>query len=340
MRKKQKIGVVLAGGGAKGAYEVGFIRALSEFGIEPDVIAGTSIGALNGCLYASLKNTQDTYKILKKVWNRLKKESPLKIDKLDSALHLTDLLLLIKNGGSLSSTALSPKNKGIFQTNPVLEILQKNTSIQGIKKGLPFYISMSEANDTLEDVLHLMDLNRFLNLTKVKTHYLKVQEIKDENIYKCILASAALPFLFDAQEIDGKMYRDGCLGVNYDSSANAPVLPLIQQEKCNLIFVCHLDDKVSFVEQYGEFENTKIIEVTPRKDTFTSALDPLRFNQEKIDFWMKRGYQDSKKVLKAFREGKTIEKLGVNKTQEVKETIVKTAIQGLVALIQKNNTKE
>lgn len=337
VKRKQKIGIVLAGGGAKGAYEVGFIRALGEFGIEPDVIAGTSIGALNGCLYASLKNTQDTYKALRKVWNQFKKESPLKIDKLDSALHIADLVV---NYNKLLPSPLASKNRGILQTNPIEEILKKNVPIEKIQEGLPFYIAMSEANDTLEDVLHLMDLNRFLSLSRVKTHYLKVQKIRNENIHKCILASAALPFLFDAQEIDGKFYRDGCLGENYDSSANAPVLPLIQQEKCNLIFVCHLDDKVSFAEQYAEFKNVKIIEVIPQKDTFTSALDPLKFNQERIDFWMKRGYQDSKKVLKAFREGKTIKKPSVIKQQEVRETIVKTAIQGLVALIQKNNAKE
>lgn len=333
MKKKQKVGVVLAGGGAKGAYEVGFIRALGDFGIEPDVIAGTSIGALNGCVYASLKNTQDTYKALKKIWNQLKKETPLKIDKLNTALYLTDLLLLINKKESLP--ALSPKNKGILQTNPILEILQKNISIEGIKNGLPFYISISEANDTLEDILHLMDLNRFLNLNKIQTHYLKVQEIKEANIYKSILASAALPFLFDAQEIDGKMYRDGCLGSNYDASANAPVLPLIQKEKCDIIFVCHLDNNPSFAEQYKEYKKVKIVEVIPQEGTFDSSLDPLRFNQEKIDFWMKRGYQDSKKTLKAFEENKIIKNPGMTKKQSAKDMLVKTAIQSLVTLLDK-----
>lgn len=340
MKKKQKIGVVLAGGGAKGAYEVGFLRALSEYGIEPDAIAGTSIGALNGCLYASLKSTQDAYETLKKVWNRLKKESPLKIDKLDTLLHLTDLIsFLLQKKDLLSSTSISPKNKGILQTNPILEILQKYTSIQKIKKGLPFYISMSEANDTFEDLLHLVDLNKILSLKKIKTQYLKIQEVEDENIYKCILASAALPFLFDAQEIGGKIYRDGCLGVNYDASANAPVLPLIQKEKCDVIFVCHLDDKISFAEQYKNYKKVKIVEVTPKKDTFTSSLDPLRFNREKINFWMKGGYQDSKKVLKAFKENKDIENLKATK-QDTKDILEKIAIQGLKALMTKQDFKE
>jgi NTE family protein len=47
------IGLVLAGGGAKGAYQVGAWQALREQGIEFDVITGTSIGALNAALFAA-----------------------------------------------------------------------------------------------------------------------------------------------------------------------------------------------------------------------------------------------------------------------------------------------
>jgi predicted acylesterase/phospholipase RssA len=52
-----KIGLVLAGGGAKGAYQVGVLRALDEAGIRPAVIAGTSIGAFNAVL--TLINSQE-----------------------------------------------------------------------------------------------------------------------------------------------------------------------------------------------------------------------------------------------------------------------------------------
>ncbi|MBK6548662.1 MAG: patatin-like phospholipase family protein [Arcobacter sp.] len=55
---KTKLGVVLSGGGAKGAYEAGFLKALSEFNIQPDAIAGTSIGALNGSLYSANVHTR------------------------------------------------------------------------------------------------------------------------------------------------------------------------------------------------------------------------------------------------------------------------------------------
>ena len=43
-------GLVLGGGGSRGAYEIGVWRAARELNIEFDVVTGTSIGALNGAL--------------------------------------------------------------------------------------------------------------------------------------------------------------------------------------------------------------------------------------------------------------------------------------------------
>ena len=48
-----KTAFVLGGGGMLGAYEVGMLRALSEAGITPDVVVGTSVGAINGVFLAA-----------------------------------------------------------------------------------------------------------------------------------------------------------------------------------------------------------------------------------------------------------------------------------------------
>src|SRR5512132_4716336 len=50
--KAHKIALVLGGGGLKGFAHIGVFRALQELGIEPTVVAGTSIGALIGAAYA------------------------------------------------------------------------------------------------------------------------------------------------------------------------------------------------------------------------------------------------------------------------------------------------
>lgn len=51
--KKYKLGVALSGGGAKGFAHCGALLALEEFGLKPEIIAGTSAGAIVGALYAA-----------------------------------------------------------------------------------------------------------------------------------------------------------------------------------------------------------------------------------------------------------------------------------------------
>ena len=47
------VAFVLGGGGPLGAHEVGMLRALAEHGVRPDMILGTSVGAINGALFAA-----------------------------------------------------------------------------------------------------------------------------------------------------------------------------------------------------------------------------------------------------------------------------------------------
>lgn len=66
MGNDMKRALVLAGGGSKGAYEVGFIKALDELNIDFSIVTGTSIGALNGCLLA-----QGDKESLENLWKTL-----------------------------------------------------------------------------------------------------------------------------------------------------------------------------------------------------------------------------------------------------------------------------
>lgn len=61
------IGLVLSGGGVRGAAHIGVIKALEESGLYPTHIAGTSAGAIVGALYAHGYNTEDMMSFFKKV---------------------------------------------------------------------------------------------------------------------------------------------------------------------------------------------------------------------------------------------------------------------------------
>jgi NTE family protein len=64
--KKFKTGIVLSGGGARGFCHLGVLHALNEANIFPDVISGTSAGAIVGCLYADGHKPHEILKLMSK----------------------------------------------------------------------------------------------------------------------------------------------------------------------------------------------------------------------------------------------------------------------------------
>lgn len=62
--KPHKFGLALSGGGVKGAFHVGVLKALQEHNIKPSCIAGTSAGALAGLFFASGYNMDDVFKLM------------------------------------------------------------------------------------------------------------------------------------------------------------------------------------------------------------------------------------------------------------------------------------
>src|SRR5215510_5516568 len=64
---RPRIGLVLSGGGARGAAHVGVLKALEEMHIPIDAVAGTSMGAVVGGLYASGMPAADIEKLISSV---------------------------------------------------------------------------------------------------------------------------------------------------------------------------------------------------------------------------------------------------------------------------------
>jgi NTE family protein len=72
-RKRPEVAFVLAGGASLGAIQVGMLHALYERGIKPDVIVGTSAGALNAAFIASRPQTVATADALGQIWRELRR---------------------------------------------------------------------------------------------------------------------------------------------------------------------------------------------------------------------------------------------------------------------------
>lgn len=70
-----KMGWALSGGGAYGAGQIGMMMALEEVGIRPEVVAGTSVGSINGLAYAMYNRPQEGVEFWKELSNKDVKES-------------------------------------------------------------------------------------------------------------------------------------------------------------------------------------------------------------------------------------------------------------------------
>lgn len=296
-----KLGVVLSGGGAKGAYEVGFLKALSEFKIFPDAIAGTSIGALNGAVYcANLENsTKEAAKIVENLWLEMGSKKALKFDTKKAfinTLNLASHILSLKNSTKTEKLALVlnrtlSSKEGVLKTDELSELLKTYASFDKILKSIPFYIGLTRSDSNLSDTL------KFFELKDEKVDYFRVQNMNSIQAHKAILASAALPLAFDAVEINGKFYRDGCLGSTQNELGNVPALPLVVDEKCTHLIICYLNEKSSFNKNSEVFKNVNIIEVFPKSGVFTSLKDYVNFDLTRVKELIDEGYKDSLAIL-------------------------------------------
>jgi NTE family protein len=297
--KKTKLGVVLSGGGAKGAYEAGFLKALAELNIQPDAISGTSIGALNGAIYSAKKDTKVSAKLLEDLWNDLATSSVLEIDKetavktiIDVLMHFAPMGNVTKLGKLLMLSAKGAKStEGILTQAPLIKRLEKHASAKDLKKGLPFHIGLTKSKG------HAIDTYNFLGFGDEETVYKKIQNLKEEEMHTAIMASASLPIFFNSLEMEGELWSDGCLSSTDNEWGNTPAKPLIEIEKCTHLIICHLNEGSFFNRHDPLFKDIPIIEICPETGTFNSALAPLKFNVEEIGIWMEQGYIDSIRIL-------------------------------------------
>lgn len=195
---KKEYGLVLAGGGTKGAYQVGVWKALQELEINVKAIAGTSIGALNGALF--LQN--DLNKIVQ-MYEKIKIDNIMKIDGINTEKNIFNLSNIFNLAADYT------KQKGIDNT-PLREMIRQ-------------YIDMDKLYES--DI----DFGLVTYSVKNKTPLEKFKnEISKNQMEDYLLASSCFP-IFKPQCIDGEEYFDGGL---YD---NIPANMLIEKGYKNII---------------------------------------------------------------------------------------------------------
>jgi NTE family protein len=257
------IGLVLEGGGARGAYQIGAVKCLVEKGYNIKGVVGTSIGAINGAMVA-LNKIDECYDI----WKNMSHSTLFDVqeDKISSVFKKEINLSLVKYMTGRISNLI--KNGGI-NTDKMKQVLSK-------------YIIEDNIRNSKIDY----GLVTFC-LSDRKPIQLFKEEIPKGMLNEYIMSSARLPG-FKQELVDGKYYIDG--GV-YN---NCPVDMLIDKGYKD-IFIIRL--KYPFGDsKFKESLNLKDVNITTisPKINMPSILD---FDNIKSNKLLLLGYYDTLKIL-------------------------------------------
>lgn len=301
-----KVGLTLSGGGAKGAYQVGIVKALAEFKVEIQAISGASIGSLNGGVISSSPNLNIAFRNLQNLWLELANSQILQSNPSSYFLFLQKAGL--KFNGAVVRNVFEKfgwnlghfiEEEGLIKENPLDEMMEAFLKPSVLDKGIPLFVSAYESQGFLYDIVNAIP--SLLHLTKGKnSDFFHIQSLPVSQQKSALLASAAIPFLFQPKKINGQIYSDGGLGGWKNSQGNTPVTPLIEYG-CDLIIVSHLED--GSLWDRDQFPNTTFIEIRPQSSVsrdlgfLGGAKDVLGFDSKNINSWIDQGYDDAHHCL-------------------------------------------
>lgn len=175
-------GLVLGGGGARGAYQIGVWQALKELDISYDSIAGTSVGALNGALIA-----QGDYEAARRMWHEI-----------DTGKILT------YDGLALSNDYTFKKTIKDVQNFVVSAISHQGVSTAPLREMIANFLNLK--------IIYQQPKELFLCTTalpSLKERVISLKETPPEEFGQWLLASASFFPAMEAAKIEGVYYVDG-----------------------------------------------------------------------------------------------------------------------------------
>jgi NTE family protein len=219
--------LVLQGGGALGAYQVGVYQALHEAGVEPDWIIGTSIGAINASLIAG-NEPANRLQRLKEFWSRMEQKS---------IWNLTPAWTGVPGALAYWSTIMGGI-PGFFEAN-LPAFFGPHVPLGPDAAG--FYSTMP-LRKTLDELVDFNLVNRCktrltVGAANVRTSMMRYFDSREAPICADhIMASGALPPAFPAVKIGGEHYWDGGI------LSNTPTEVIFDDNprRNSLIFAVHL----------------------------------------------------------------------------------------------------
>jgi len=204
--------LVLAGGGARAAYQVGVLRAIADWlpagRASPfEVLVGTSAGAINAAaLAARASNLGEGVAALEAVWSGFRSSQVVRCDSLTvlrGVLHWTVSLL--------SSGWLAAPPRSLLDTTPLRELLQQVIPLARIRDGLeqgPLEaVAVATTSYSSGRAVAFFEARPAI----AEWHRARRAGRRRPIDLEVLMASAAIPFFFPASRIDGDYYGDGAM---------------------------------------------------------------------------------------------------------------------------------
>lgn len=256
----KEYGLVLEGGGAKGAYQIGAWKALKEAGVKIKGLSGVSVGALNGALIC-----MDDLERANKIWENISYSQVMDVDdaKMDSILR-GDLKNI--NLNEVVQEGLRVIREHGMDVTPLKNLIASVCDEEIIRQSpMDFYIVTYSLSDH-----QLIDVN--------------AKDVPEGLIPDMLLASAYLP-TFKREPLHGKRYIDGGVQdrVPLDSLLNRGYEDIIVLR----IYGFGVEKRVKIPE------NVNVIDIAPRQN----LGGVLEFDSARSRRNMKLGYYDAKRML-------------------------------------------
>ena len=267
-----KIGLVLAGGGGQGAYELGVWKALDELKLTKyiTVFSGTSIGAFNSVLFA-----MNDMKKADELWEEVTMDKLVPISKSELIKRGIGLYIGGKNL-QLAKKFLNYKlEHGAIANDGAIEVVEKYLDFNKIKENNKIcYAACTKLSD-------------------FSAKYFKINDFDEETGKKIVLASASLPLIYDCTEVLGEKYIDGGI------ADNIPIQP-VYGENCNIIIVVLLSKEAQVDRTL--YPNSKLIVISPENLDENTITGILNLNTDAKRMRIIEGYNDTINKLEPIKE--------------------------------------
>lgn len=268
----KRIGLVLCGGGAKGAYQVGVFKALEELGIAEHirVISGSSIGAINAALF--LQYSADE---IEQIWKSYNWPSIFGVSK-ENSQRLNQIIQSV-------NTRKMPAIFGIMNLMGVANTTGLPLKRDGFEKMMKRYLDFSKISKKNVDLL--------VSCGKVntkQTRYFNLNQMPTTLRKDILLASTAVPVIFNPVYLDDGYYCDPM------QIERAPLRPLLETN-CDTIIIVYLSRRQRL--NVNQIHDKQIIEVVPRMEIGTGIYGSLDFRLDKIESCIDLGSDDAYRIL-------------------------------------------